>query len=126
MTIDKRTMGATDGLVAALERIEQAAQAVRWRVANTPQDMSALGEEIGALASDSARVSTLFGVYSGLVTPESAGENLRCSGCRTGLVHHCDECSGVFCPDCVQERAGRPLCADCYYRMEDGCEFQTA
>lgn len=64
--IKNEIKSSTARLFAALDMVEQAAQAVRWRVANAPEDLSVLADEVAALCGESAHVATFYGQFAAL------------------------------------------------------------
>lgn len=61
---EKRVAVAAKRLHAALQGVEQAAQAIRWRLNHLPDDLSTVRREISALCDETRNVSMLFGRLS--------------------------------------------------------------
>lgn len=103
-------------LSAALDRVEQAAQAIRWRIANDSEDYTVMGEEVAALCCESAQVATIFGELSAIRGLEvHAKRDEVCTACGQDKGYGCENCSVLVCEDCTEEYVGRVLCDYCMY-----------
>lgn len=99
-----------------LERVEQQAQEIRWRIANFPGDVPAHDDEIAGLTEEAFRVAVLYGQLSVLVAADGQEEKLEpaCEVCGDLSSNLCDGCLGHFCDDCSNVIDAITYCEECY------------
>jgi hypothetical protein len=116
-----KCQNATKKLLKALDRVEQVAQAIRWRIVNFPGDLAALDVEIVRLTGESFVIAKLNGEIAALKDLEriDEAEGHECDSCGFGLLERCGECLCHLCEDCRHEFGDGFLCDECHDFLAD-------
>ena len=119
--IESKCQTATKKLIEALDRVEQVAEAIKWRITNMPEDLPNSDAEIGRLTVESFVIAKLNGEIAALKALERIDESAghECDSCGFGPLERCEECLCRLCEDCRCELGDRILCEECYDDLAD-------